>query len=76
MPEYWKDVNDCIRHLLVARYLLAKADDKALTHGEKHHLHEVIGMELLLACKACGYEPLASTQNLDEWEPLHSIKLE
>lgn len=39
------------QHIRIARYLLGIADQKGLTHGEKHHLHEVIGMELLAALR-------------------------
>lgn len=66
MPEQ-HEINEAIRHILIARYLLAKADEQGITHGEKHHLHEVIGMETILALRALGHTTI-TRQNLSDWE--------
>jgi imidazoleglycerol phosphate dehydratase HisB len=44
MEEYQRV--DAVRHARLIRYLLAKADSRGLTHGEKHHLIVVAIMTL------------------------------
>jgi len=44
MEEYVR--KDAVRHARLIRYLLAKADSRGLTHGEKHHLIVVAIMTL------------------------------
>lgn len=57
MTEEWK-VRKAVAHLMVARHLLSLADERGVTHGEKHHIIEVIGMELVKALFELG-----STEN-------------
>ncbi len=44
MEEYKR--LDAVRHARLVRYLLAKADERGLTHGEKHHILVVAIMTL------------------------------
>jgi len=37
MIEQYK-IDDAVRHLRLIRYLLSSADNRGLTHGEKHYL--------------------------------------
>ena len=45
MPEQW-EIERAIKILRICQWLLAKADDRGKTHGEKHHFHEVLGATL------------------------------
>lgn len=65
MAEDWR-LKKVIDKLRVARYLLALADDKGRTHGEKHHLHEVIGMITVEILSDLGYEMPIITRNIDK----------
>lgn len=51
MAEEWK-VKKAVAHLMVVRHLLSMADERGTTHGEKHHILQVIGMELVKALYA------------------------
>lgn len=68
MPEGYQ-INDAVRHIHLIMYLLAQADDQGKTHGEKHHLHEVIGMELKEVCKLLHGDSHALERNLNDSAP-------
>jgi len=66
--EIW-EAEQTVRILLVAKYMLGLADDKGRTHGEKHHLHEVIGMLLTTAIERLGGTQATFTRNIDPNAP-------
>lgn len=64
-----KRVSDMLR---VLRYLLAMADERGRTHGEKHHLHEVIGMVTVQMMSEMGV-PLGIERNIDPTTDISDI---
>jgi hypothetical protein len=40
------EIKEAERHLSIVRYLIECADNKSLTHGEKHHLMQVALAEI------------------------------
>lgn len=68
MPEQY-EISDAIRHIHLIVYLLSQADDRGKTHGEKHHIHEVIGMELKTVCKLLHCDGYAVSRNIDDSTP-------
>lgn len=65
MAEDWR-VKTAIDKLRVLRYLLALADDKGRTHGEKHHLHETIGMVTVEILSDLGADQSVLERNIDK----------
>lgn len=68
MAEEWQVVQ-AIRLVKIAKFLTARADERGMTHGEKHHLHEVIGMLLSEALTCFGADISPLERNLDKDAP-------
>lgn len=64
MIEQYK-INDALRHLKLVHYLLSRADERGMTHGEKHHLLQVAGMEMREAEHILGDDSSPLARNLD-----------
>lgn len=65
MAEDWRK-DTAIDKLHVVRYLLALADDRGRTHGEKHHIHQVIGMVTIEILNDLGSGDLGLERNVDK----------
>jgi len=50
------EIKEAIRHMTMVRYMIENADNKSLTHGEKHHLMQVALMEIKHAFEALHSE--------------------
>lgn len=46
MPPSQYEISRAIAHIKIARYLVARADERGKTHGEKHHFNVVALSEL------------------------------
>lgn len=65
MAEDWR-VQTAIDKMRVLRYLLALADERGITHGEKHHLIQVIGMISVEILSDLGAEHTYLERNIDK----------
>lgn len=70
MAEDWR-VKAAIDRMYVLRYLLGMADQQGRTHGEKHHIHEVMGMVSQQIMADLG-EDMGLSRNVD---PIDTVTL-
>lgn len=68
MPEQWQ-LTQAARLIKICKFLTARADQKGMTHGEKHFLHETIGMLLLEALDCLGEQESVMERNLSREAP-------
>lgn len=77
MPQQY-EVDNAQAHIRLARYLMSKADQRGMTHGEKHHLIQVSLHELSQALFLLGdtsYSVVSRNENDDPRDvqiPLHA----
>jgi hypothetical protein len=68
MPEQWQ-IDNAKAHLLLARYLLSKADERGTTHGEKHHVIFVALSEIVNALNILTNDNFDLLSRYDDTDP-------
>lgn len=66
--EDWQRIQ-AVRIAKTAKFLLSRADERGMTHGEKHHYHEVIGNLLSEIIDCLGGEQSTLDRNLSTDAP-------